>query len=241
MDDVRKTPQCSGPRYTTAPSTAELPRLALARRRALRILVRTMKGTSFSLPGAIAAALLLASCATPPPEPPPVPQGQSLLQGWRYCTGDVCGRTFLSAYSDLVFVRLDGKDTRRAEKMVVPPGPHWIEARYAWGGGIMGGVGNYRNYGFEFDFQPDRSYEIDDVPSGCVLPSSRRTVSAKTLQVYERLPTGQRVAHAVRALEYCGPSTEQTGSCRSAADCGGHDACTPFGGSTGFGLCASAH
>lgn len=188
-----------------------------------------------------AAALalsLFAACSSPERTPPVqgADAGQSRLQGWQHCSGDNCGRGFVSAYSTLVFLRLDGESVRGAATLAVPPGRHWIEAHYAWGVGVLVGVGNYRNYGFEFDFVAGHQYAIRDVPSGCLVPASKSWVSPKVLRVEDQAPDRRRMVHEVKAMEYCAPGSSEPGTCRTNSDCRSGP-CTPFDGSTGFGLC----
>lgn len=144
----------------------------------------------------------------------------------------------MSAYSTLVFVRLDEKPVGDSPHLSVAPGRHWIEAHYAWGAGFLIGVGNFRNYGFELDFLPDHRYAIENVPSGCIVPAARHWVSPKVLQITDLGPTGERQVLEVKALEYCTPSSTEPGTCRQHSDCPS-GTCTHFGGPTGFGLCGT--
>lgn len=191
-----------------------------------------------ALLAAAGALLLLAACAAPERsvsehQPPP---GQSLLEGWQHCTTANCGRDFASAYTVLVFLRVDGTPLPEAPALRLAPGRHWIEAHYAWGAGLLVGLGNYRNYAFEFDFVADHSYAIEEVPGGCIVPLNSRWVSPKVIRLHERSADGEQRVHAVRALESCAPGGSQSATCRTASDCPSGP-CTPFGGSTGFGLC----
>jgi hypothetical protein len=86
------------------------------------------------------------------------------------------------------------------------------------------------------DFLPDHQYEIKEVPSGCIVPASRYWVSPKTLLVEDRGPTGNRQVLEIKAMEYCSPSDNDTGTCKNDSDCRS-GTCTSFGGTTGFGLC----
>lgn len=184
----------------------------------------------------ILAAMLTACASTPSGPPPAPPAGASTLQGWSNCSTDSCGRDFVSAYSTFTFVHLDGQRLARRPTLTVPPGRHWVEAHYAWGAGVIVGVGNYRNYGFELDFLPDHRYQIQDAPSGCIVPATRHWVSPKTLRVTVTTPSGSTQVQDVPAFEYCTPSASEPGTCRQPSDCGS-GTCTPFAGSTGFGLC----
>jgi len=187
---------------------------------------------------AFSVAALVAACSSSPVTPPTdqTPSGLSTLHGWRNCTTDNCGRNFVSAYSTFVFRHLDDKPVYSSAVLTVSPGRHWVEAHYSWGVGVLIGIGNYRNYGFELDFLPDHQYEIKEVPSGCIVPASRYWVSHKTLRVEDRGPTGDRQLHEIKAMEYCAPSDNEPGTCRKDSDCRS-GTCTSFGGKTGFGLC----
>lgn len=181
----------------------------------------------------LSVAALLAACSSSPVTQ--TPSGLSTLSGWRNCTTDNCGRNFISAYSTFVFEYVDDKPVYSSPILTVSPGRHWVEAHYSWGIGVLIGIGNYRNYGFELDFLPDHQYEIKEVPSGCIAPASRYRVSAKTLRVEDRGPTGNRQLREINAMEYCSPSGAP-GTCKKDSDCRSGN-CTSFGGATGFGLC----
>lgn len=187
---------------------------------------------------AIASLTFFAGCSSlePTGPAPEAATGQSTLEGWRNCSTENCGRNFVSAYTTFEFVRLDSESIGRSPTVRVQPGRHWLEAHYSWGAGILTGMGNFRNYGFEFDFVADHQYTIRDVPSGCLVPASKHWVSPKVLRVEDRTVDGHLVVHEVKAMEYCTPSSSESGTCRSDSDCPS-GTCTPFGGTTGFGLC----
>lgn len=186
----------------------------------------------------VGTAALMTSCAAPDVVPPATEHatGMGVLEGWQQCVTDNCGRNFISVYSKFVFLRLDATPLYGSPVARTEPGRHWIEAHYAWGAGIIVGVGNYRNYGFELDFLPDHRYRIKEVPGGCIVPASSHWVSPKTLLVEDSAPTGETIVREVKAMEYCSPSGEESGTCRQDGDCRS-GTCTPFGGTTGFGLC----
>ena len=186
---------------------------------------------------AAALGMVVAACSTPPPPPAP-PAGASTLQGWRHCSTEACGRDFISAYSTFNFVHLDGQRLAPRPTLPVPAGRHWVEAHYAWGAGVMVGVGNYRHYGFEWDFLPDHRYQVLEAPSGCLTPATRQWVSPKTLRLRITLPNGDTQVQEVPAWEHCTPSASEPGTCRQASDCRGSP-CTTVGGHTGFGLCGT--
>lgn len=160
----------------------------------------------------------------------------SSLHGWRNCTTDNCGRNFVSAYSTLVFVQVDDERVNPSPAVTLAPGRHWVEAHYSWGVGVMVGIGNYRNYGFELNVLPDHHYTIKDVPSGCIVPASRYWVSPKPLRVESRGPGGDVQVQEVRAMEYCAPNDNGPGTCKTGSDCSS-GVCTGFQGTTGHGLC----
>jgi len=150
---------------------------------------------------------MLAACTSQPVTGPAV-QGSPVLgnlHGWRNCTTENCGRNFVSAYSAFVFERLDDHPVNSSPDVTVPPGRHWVEAHYSWGVGVLIGIGNYRNYGFELDFLPDHHYEIKEVPGGCIVPATRYWVSPKTLRLEDRGPAGDIQVREIRAMEYCAP------------------------------------
>lgn len=193
-----------------------------------RIVFRAWLSAAFSV------AVLVTACSTSPMNQ--APSGSSALHGWRNCTTDNCGRNFVSAYSTFTFVHLDDKPVYSSPTLAVSPGRHWVEAHYSWGVGILVGIGNYRNYGFELDFLPDHQYEIKEIPSGCIVPASISWVSPKTLRVEDIDPTGTRQIREIKAMEYCSPSDNVPGTCKKDSDCRS-GSCTSFGGTTGFGLC----
>lgn len=182
----------------------------------------------------------VAACASPrgPTQDAPVAAGQSVLRGWQQCTDDHCGKNFISAYSRFVFLRVDDSSQAESAAVTAMPGRHWVEAHYAWGAGFITGIGNWRNYGFEIDLQPGHTYLIEEAPAGCVVPATRHWVSPKTLRVIDVAPSGERMARDIRAMEYCTPTSREVGSCRQDRDCR-TGTCTPFGGTTGYGLCGA--
>jgi hypothetical protein len=68
------------------------------------------------------------------------------------------------------------------------------------------------------------------------VPASKHWVSPKVLRVEDRTVDGPLVVHEVKAMEYCTPSSSEPGTCRTDSACPS-GTCTPFGGTTGFGLC----
>lgn len=186
----------------------------------------------------LAVALVGVACtATPGLDPKaPAPPDQSVLRGWQHCTDEACGKNFISVYSTFVFLQLDDARQDETPVVVTTPGRHWVEAFYSWGAGVIIGVGNYRNYAFEIDLLPGHTYQIDDVPSGCIVPAFKHWVSPKTLRVIDIAPSGDRAVQQIKAVAYCTPASRSPGSCRQDSDCQS-GACTPFEGSTGHGLC----
>lgn len=185
---------------------------------------------------ACAFFMLLQGCASTSPEhPSDRPSGESsVLEGWEYCAF-ACEKSFVSGYSTLNVIRVDGQKMN-SRRVTLTPGRHWIEAHYAWGGGILGiGFGNYKNYGFEFDFIAGHRYKIRDLPDGCLVPLKGAWVSLKTLIVEDQARDSFPVTQLVKAMEYCSVS-ESSGSCKSALDCT-EGLCTSLGGSTGYGFC----
>ena len=181
---------------------------------------------------------LLQGCASTSPERlsdfPPI--NSSVIEGWESCAL-ACEKNFASSYSKFNFIRVD-EHRLNQPRVTLTPGPHWVEAHYAWGGGILGlGFGNYRNYGFEFDFIAGHRYKIRDVPDGCMVPWKGAWASPKTLVVEDHARDEAPVTHHVKAMEYCSVS-ESSGSCKSESDCK-DGLCTSFGGSTGYGFCGS--
>ena len=185
-------------------------------------------------------AVFSAACSSLPAGGPHagVPADRSVLTGWRRCTDDNCGRNFVSVYSTFVFLRVDDLPQGGDSTVTVAPGRHWIEAHHAWGAGVVAGVGNWRNYAFELDFLPGHRYSIGKAPSGCLVPASRHWVSPKKLRVLDLAPSGEQTVREVEAMELCTPSSEETGTCRQDGDCPS-GTCTPFGGTTGYGLCGT--
>lgn len=182
-------------------------------------------------------AIAVSACThVPEISPAPITPGHAAIVGWRNCTNDDCGRDFFSAYSTFLFVNVDGERPKSSAMVTLPPGRHWIEAHYSWGAGLIIGTGNYRNYGFELDMQPDHRYLIESVPQGCIVPLSRYWVSYKTLRVIERSPAGKERDLVVRALEYCTPTSAEPGTCTKNSQCRA-GTCLPFKGTTGFGMC----
>ena len=164
----------------------------------------------------------------------PLNKDSSSLEGWQTCAVD-CGKNFVSAYNSFVFIRLDNKEVF-GTRIEVTPGRHWVEAHYSWGVGILVGIGNYRNYGFEFEFAPGHRYRITETPDGCVVPLSLSWVSAKTLRIEDRLDDEKPIVHEVRAIERCSTFPD-SGTCRTDADCQ-RTACTALlSGTSGYGLC----
>lgn len=189
---------------------------------------------------AVGAALACVACASPPPSGPetPPPADQGVLRGWRHCTDDGCGKNLIAAYSTFVMIRVDDQPQDVTPSVILAPGRHWVEAHYSWGVGVITGIGNWRNYGFELDVAPGHVYTIDEAPSGCIVPASKQWVSPKTLRMTDLAPSGERAVRDINAMEFCSPSSGDAGSCRRDSDC--HSGtCTPFGGTTGLGLCGT--
>ena len=161
---------------------------------------------------------------------------RSVLRGWKRCTDIGCGRNFASAYSTFIFLQVDEKLQEEVPNVTTTPGLHWVEAYYSWGVGLIIGIGNYRNYGFEINLLPGYAYQIEKVPSGCIVPATKHWVSPKTLHVKVTSPSGESAVTDIRAMEYCTPNSRSTGSCKKDGDCSS-GVCTPFGGATGYGLC----
>lgn len=186
----------------------------------------------------LASVVVCIACSSTPTPDSSVASTAHLgvLQGWRRCTDDNCGRNFISAYSTFVFLRVDDSHQGGAPSLGVTPGRHWVEAYYSWGFGVLTGIGNWRNYGFEIDVLPGHTYRIEDAPSGCIVPASRYWVSPKTLRVLDLAPSGEREVREIKAMEYCTPSSHDSGTCRQNNDCRS-GVCTLFGGTTGYGLC----
>lgn len=188
----------------------------------------------------MAAAVACAACSSPPKSGSAAQPAadQSILQGWRHCTDDSCGKNLIAAYSTFVFLRADDLPQGGAPSVVLAPGRHWVEAHYSWGVGFITGIGNWRNYGFEVDLLPGHIYSIEEAPAGCIVPASKRWVSPKTLQVADVTPSGERTVREIKVMELCSPSSEDIGSCKQDRDCPS-GTCTPFGGTTGYGLCGA--
>ncbi|RZU47397.1 hypothetical protein EV700_0358 [Fluviicoccus keumensis] len=186
----------------------------------------------------LVAATLLAACSSAPVRDRNTSprNDQSMLRGWMNCTDAGCGRGFISAYSTFQFLQVDDRLQKNTPVVITSPGRHWVEAYYSWGAGIMTGIGNYRNYGFEIELLPGYTYQVEDAPSGCIVPMRRHWVSPRTLHITEISPSGNRASHSIRAMEYCTPESKSPGSCKKDGDCAS-GVCTPFGGETGFGLC----
>lgn len=188
---------------------------------------------------ACALLVLLQGCASTLPENQrdTLSSESSVLEGWEACAF-ACEKNFASAYSTLNVIRVD---EQRMNSPIVnaTPGRHWVEVHYAWGGGILGiGFGNYRNYGFEFDFIAGHRYKIRDVPDGCMVPWKGAWIRPKTLVVEDQAREGVSATQLVKAMEYCSTSGS-AGSCKSASDCT-EGLCTSFGGSTGYGFCGNS-
>ena len=185
----------------------------------------------------LATGLMVQGCASDPADrkPAPVVADAIVLQGWETCFF-ACEQSFIAAYSKFNFLRLDDRLLGGVPELVLSPGRHWVEAHYAWGGGITAlGIGNYRGYGFEFDAVPGHRYSIREVPAGCVVPASRNWVSLTALRMEDRFGNGPPEIRTVKAMEYCSPSAS-SGTCQSNADCGGN-VCTSFEGTIGYGFC----
>lgn len=196
----------------------------------MRFLANQRRAATYAL------LLFLQGCASISPDGPSdfPPGDSSALEGWESCAL-ACEKNFASSYSKFNFVRVD-EQRMNQPRVTLTPGRHWVEAHYAWGGGVfVVGFGNYRNYGFEFDFKAGHRYRIRDVPDGCMVPLRGAWVSPKTLVVEDYARDGVPVTQLVKAMEYCSVS-ESSGSCRSGSDCT-DGLCTSFEGSTGYGFC----
>lgn len=189
---------------------------------------------------ALVVAGACAACASPPasgPETQPLAD-RGVLRGWQHCTDEGCGKNLISAYSTFVFLRVDDRPQDVRPSVILSPGRHWVEAHHSWGVGVITGIGNWRNYGFEIDVDPGHVYTIEDAPAGCIVPASKKWVSPKTLRMADQAPTGERAVREIKAMEFCSPSSGDAGSCRQDSDCPS-GTCTPFGGTTGHGLCGT--
>lgn len=188
----------------------------------------------------LAAAAACAACSSLPADSSGtgLAGDKSILTGWRRCTDDNCGRNFFSAYSTFVFLRTDDQPQGGTPTVTIPPGRHWVEAHYSWGIGVVTGIGNWRNYGFELDVLPGHRYAIEEAPSGCIVPATQHWVNPKILRIVDRPPSGGQTVRDIKALEFCTPSSEDVGTCRQDSDCRS-GTCTPFGGSTGYGMCGA--
>ncbi|HET8731124.1 MAG TPA: hypothetical protein VFM34_08465 [Moraxellaceae bacterium] len=164
------------------------------------------------------------------------PEKGIVLEGWRHCTDDGCGRNFFSVYSTFLFLRVDDAPQPNIPTVELAPGVHWIEAFHSWGAGVILGVGNWRNYGFELDAQPGHRYRIEGAPFGCIVPLKKRWVHPVSLRIADTMPSGKQTVRAVPAMEYCTPESHESGTCRMDSDCKS-GTCTSFGGVTGFGFC----
>lgn len=184
---------------------------------------------------ALAAAIACAACTSPPPLELAVGE-QSLIRGWQHCSGQGCGRNFISAYSTLVILRVDDHEQYGKPMVPVTPGRHWIEAYYSWGFGILVGLGNWRNYGFELDFLPGHSYVIEDIPAGCLVPIFQYRANPVTLRIVDKAPSRERTVREIKAWEYCTPNSRKSGSCKRDSDCQSGQ-CAAFGGATVYGMC----
>ena len=160
-----------------------------------------------------------------------------VVAGWMRCAFGICGTFLLSGYSTLTVLRVD--DTSMKEfvaEATVPTGRHWIEVQHTWGAGVITGIGNWNNFGFELDVAPGHRYQVDSLPAGCAVPFSKRHVNRKVLTITESAPGEKDSAHAVEAMEFCTPHKE-AGTCRTDDECA-PGTCAPFNGTTGFGMCS---
>jgi len=186
----------------------------------------------------VAYLLLLFGCGTTSSLSQPNAKDTCTLEGWEYCLLS-CGRNFASVYSKFATVRLDDK-LLNTTTINVTPGRHWVEAHYSWGFGIIVGIGNYRNYGYEFDFLSGHLYRIRDVPSGCIVPWRESSVRPITLKIEDYFLDNKPIIHEVAAMEYCYPPAAMdhtnSGTCRTDSDCT-NGVCTLYPGVKGYGLC----
>ena len=186
----------------------------------------------------VAYLFLLCGCGTTSTLSQATVKDTSTLEGWEYCLL-TCGRDFISGYSTFVIVRLDDK-LLHTTTVNVTPGRHWVEAHYSWGFGIIIGAGNYRNYGYEFDFLAGHHYRIREVPSGCIVPWKESSVRPITLRIEDNFQDNKPIFHEVAAMEFCYPPAAmdhtESGTCRNDSECK-NGVCTLFFEAKGYGLC----
>jgi len=185
----------------------------------------------------IAVAAVIQGCAFAPEQSEnlPLASDASRLHGWKNCVF-ACDKSFFAAYSKFVFLRVDDRMEAEAASVVLNPGLHWVEAHYAWGGGMAAlGVGNFRGYGLELEAVLGHSYTIAEVPGGCIVPATKTWVRFTTLTIEDRFGNAPPSVRPVKAMEFCSPSANR-GTCKTDSDCG-KNTCTPFGGASGYGLC----
>jgi hypothetical protein len=186
----------------------------------------------------VAYLFLLFGCVTTSTLSQSTAKDTCTLEGWEYCLPE-CGRYFASAYSEFAIVRLD--DTLLHTTTInMTPGRHWVEAKYSWGFGIMVGIGNYRNYGYEFDFLAGHLYRIREVPSGCIVPWKESSVHPISLKIEDYFQDNKPIIHEIAAMEYCYPPAAMdhtnSGTCRTDSECK-NGVCTLYSGAKGYGLC----